>query len=106
MTVSHSPRPGRVSFMSSTAEPSTIAAPVASWGNDWCGMQVSAQAYSRSGRPIPKRVPGGALIAMLCMTMLLGLGGCVLAPVGTLEEQAKLDSVAPTFEPPVEARQL
>ena len=38
--------------------------------------------------------------------MLFGLSGCVLAPVGALEEQAKLDSVAPAFEPPVDARQL
>lgn len=50
--------------------------------------------------------PAGALIATLCMTMLLGLNGCVLAPVGTQEEQEKLNSAAPAFEPPFETRQL
>src|SRR6266567_7035879 len=71
--------PERESFVSSAAMPSTIRA---------------------------ARAPGGALIATLCMTMLLGLSGCVLAPVGTSEEEAKLNSVAPAFEPPIEARQL
>src|SRR6266567_1621553 len=71
--------PERESFVSSAAMPSTIRA---------------------------ARAPGGAVIATLCMTMLFGLSGCVLAPVGALEEQAKLDSVAPAFEPPVDARQL
>jgi outer membrane protein, heavy metal efflux system len=52
------------------------------------------------------RPPAGALIATLCMTMLLGLNGCVLAPVGTQEEQEKLNSAAPAFEPPFETRQL
>ena len=40
------------------------------------------------------------------MAMLLGLSGCVLAPEGTAEEQAKLDTASSLFEPPVEARQL
>ena len=71
--------PERESFVSSAAMPSTIRA---------------------------ARAPGGALIATLCMTILVGLSGCVLAPVGTSEEEAKLNSVAPAFEPPIEARQL
>lgn len=38
--------------------------------------------------------------------MALGLGGCVLAPPGTTEEQAKLNELSGRFEPPVEAREL
>jgi outer membrane protein TolC len=38
--------------------------------------------------------------------MLLGLTGCVLAPQGMREEEAKLASAAPLYEPPVETRQL
>lgn len=37
---------------------------------------------------------------------MLLLSGCVLAPQGTAEEQAKLDLNSPFFEPPVEAREL
>lgn len=38
--------------------------------------------------------------------MSLGLNGCVLAPPGTAEEQARLDRASAPFEAPVEARQL
>ena len=38
--------------------------------------------------------------------MSLGLGGGVLAPQGASEEEAKLNSVSPLFEPPVKARRL
>lgn len=47
--------------------------------------------------------PPAVVIAWL---MALGLSGCVLAPWGTPEEAAKLDSVSPFFEPPAEAREL
>ena len=60
----------------------------------------------RHGHPIRDRAPRGAVIAMLLMAMLSGLSGCVLAPEGTAEEQAKLDTASPLFEPPVETRQL
>lgn len=42
------------------------------------------------------------------MSLMAGLAvsGCVLAPHGTLEEQAKLESVAPIYETPVEGRPL
>lgn len=56
-------------------------------------------------RPIVARLCIRALV-IPGMAMLLGLGGCVLAPEGTVEEQAKLDANSPPFEPPVEARQL
>lgn len=42
----------------------------------------------------------------MSIAMALGLGGCVLAPPGTTEEQAKLSEVSGRFEPPVEAREL
>lgn len=43
-----------------------------------------------------------------CLGLVGGLvaSGCVLAPQGTLEEQAKLDAASPTYETPVEARPL
>jgi outer membrane protein TolC len=43
---------------------------------------------------------------LLSLTLLIGLGGCVLAPEGTADERARLDAVASRFEPPVEAREL
>jgi outer membrane protein, heavy metal efflux system len=51
---------------------------------------------------LSKRLSGFTLI----MAMVLGLGGCVLAPQGTTEEQGKLNEVSGRFEPPVEAREL
>ncbi len=44
-------------------------------------------------------------LAMPSVAMLL-LGGCVLAPEGTVEEQAKLNKQSATFEPQVDLRQL
>ena len=35
-----------------------------------------------------------------------GFAGCVLAPYGTRDEQAKLNAVSPAFEPRIEARQI
>lgn len=46
------------------------------------------------------------LRTVLLMTLLAGLSGCVLAPKGTKEEQARLDAASHPYEPPVEARQL
>lgn len=57
-------------------------------------------------RTVYRRPAGGALIIRLSMAVPLGLTGCVLAPQGTVQEQAKLDANSPLFEPPVEARQL
>ncbi|MBI2715515.1 MAG: TolC family protein [Rhizobiales bacterium] len=55
-------------------------------------------------------VPKGRLVRSLIVSasvaMTLGLAGCVLAPQGASEEEAKLNSVSPVFEPPVETRQL
>jgi cobalt-zinc-cadmium efflux system outer membrane protein len=67
---------------------------------------LAARAFCQSGHPIRDRAPRSAVIAMLSMAILLGLSGCVLAPEGTVEEQVKLDTNSPPFEPPVEARQL
>ncbi|MBI3758952.1 MAG: TolC family protein, partial [Deltaproteobacteria bacterium] len=55
---------------------------------------------------IRKRQLACSLIVSLSVAMSLGLGGCVLAPQGTSEEEAKLNSASPVFEPPVETRQL
>jgi outer membrane protein TolC len=38
--------------------------------------------------------------------LAMGLGGCVLAPQGTRDEQTKLDTASPPFEPKIEGRQL
>lgn len=46
------------------------------------------------------------LSAWLSMATALGLSGCVLAPPGTTEEQAKLSEVSGRFEPLAEARDL
>jgi cobalt-zinc-cadmium efflux system outer membrane protein len=46
------------------------------------------------------------LIVSLSLVMGLGISGCVLAPQGASEEEAKLNSVSPVFEPPIEARRL
>ena len=44
-------------------------------------------------------------MAKLSMPIFL-LSGCVLAPEGTLEERAKLNSQSGSFEPPIDVRQL
>lgn len=46
------------------------------------------------------------LTASAAALISFGLSGCVLAPQGAREEAAKLESVSPAFEPPVEARRL
>ncbi|MGD9657932.1 MAG: TolC family protein, partial [Methylocystis sp.] len=53
-----------------------------------------------------KRPHGFILSASLGLAMILGLGGCVLAPPGATEEEAKLEEASGRFEPPVEAREL
>jgi outer membrane protein TolC len=53
-----------------------------------------------------KRPRGFMLSALLSMAMAFWLGGCVLAPPGTREEQTKLGEVSGRFEPPLEAREL
>ncbi|WP_245283163.1 TolC family protein [Bradyrhizobium sp. WSM2793] len=40
------------------------------------------------------------------MAGLLALGGCTLAPPGTIEEQAKVEKLSTMFEPPLEPDQL
>src|SRR6516162_1396726 len=54
-------------------------------------------------RPAVARFYQGLAIPSLAMLLL---SGCVLAPEGTAEEHAKLDSNSPLFEPPIEARDL
>jgi cobalt-zinc-cadmium efflux system outer membrane protein len=48
-----------------------------------------------------RRYLGGIAIGVA-----MGLSGCVLAPRGTVDEQAKLDKVSSSFEQPIENRQL
>lgn len=48
----------------------------------------------------------GALILMLSLEIGGELGGCVMSPRGTSDEQARLGRVAPSFEPPIDTRQL
>ena len=43
---------------------------------------------------------------LLTLSVATGLSGCVLAPHGTGDEQAKLNAASPPFEPRIEARQL
>jgi len=50
--------------------------------------------------------PRCILIMGLGFMVFMGLSGCVLAPQGTLDEQAKLGVASPLFEPPVETRDL
>ncbi len=60
----------------------------------------------------PKPVGGRKLFLTVCRALAItlgiatGIGGCVLAPQGTGDEHAKLNSAAPPFEPRIEARQL
>lgn len=42
-----------------------------------------------------QRAPGVAVIVTIGMALLSGLSGCVLAPEGAAEEQAKLDAFSP-----------
>ncbi len=48
----------------------------------------------------------GAAILALSITIGAALGGCVLTPRGTTDEQARLGRAAPSFEPPIDTRQL
>jgi outer membrane protein, heavy metal efflux system len=45
-------------------------------------------------------------VLIFAFGLATGLGGCVLAPHGTRDEQAKLNAASPPFEPRIEARQL
>lgn len=47
-----------------------------------------------------------AVILTLSLAIGVGLGGCVMSPRGTSDEQARLGRVAPSFEPPIDTRQL
>ena len=44
--------------------------------------------------------------ACLVAALAIALGGCALIPKGTTEERARLESVAPRYEPPVTEREL
>ncbi len=55
---------------------------------------------------VVKRPRSSGRLASIGLALSLGLSGCVLAPRGTTEEQAKLDSASSVFEKPLEARQL
>jgi len=46
------------------------------------------------------------LILIFSLTISAGLGGCVLAPPGVVEEEAKLREVSGNLEAPIEARDL
>jgi outer membrane protein TolC len=50
---------------------------------------------------MPLRVQGAAPLLLA-----IGLGGCVLAPAGTADEQAKVQAASAPFEKPIEAREL
>ena len=58
----------------------------------------------RSGGRSASSCAGRVLIFTLGLAT--GLDGCVLAPQGTRDEQAKLNAASPFFEPRIEARQL
>ncbi len=45
-------------------------------------------------------------ILIVTIGLVTELGGCVLAPHGTRDEQAKLKTASPPFEPRIEARQI
>lgn len=71
------------------------------------GFAFSLAAHQGRNRLMSKKRPlADRLIACASLALALGLGGCVLAPPGTVEEQAKLDEVSGRFEPPVETREL
>jgi outer membrane protein TolC len=57
------------------------------------------------GKPVAMRVILLTKFAILVFGLLL-LSGCVLAPEGTKQEQAKLDHNGQAYEPPVEKRAL
>lgn len=52
------------------------------------------------------RPPTLFVIGCVITAVAPALGGCVLAPPGTTEEQARLHEVSERFEPPVEDREL
>ena len=45
-------------------------------------------------------------VLIFTLALATGLAGCVLAPQGTRDEQAKLNAASPPFEPQIGARQL
>ncbi len=45
-------------------------------------------------------------VLIFTLGLATGLSGCVLAPHGTRDEQAKLNTASPPFEPRIEARQI
>ncbi len=53
-----------------------------------------------------RKSPAYKLTRWLSLATILGFGGCVLAPPGVVEEQAKLNDAGGPFEPPIEAREL
>jgi hypothetical protein len=56
-----------------------------------------------NSRPISGAVAAGVVCVIL--TIGAGLGGCVLKPQGTTEEQTRLGLASPPFEPLIETRQ-
>src|SRR5450759_2874715 len=52
------------------------------------------------------RLACGYRVLILTLGLATGLIGCVLAPRGTRDEQAKLHTASPPFEPRIEARQI
>jgi hypothetical protein len=66
-------------------------------------------ATGRSCAPKLGRTDGKLHYAVLVSVLTVtgaGLVGCVLAPQGTTQERSKLSSVASSFEPPIDTRQL
>jgi outer membrane protein, heavy metal efflux system len=57
-----------------------------------------------NSRPISGAVVAG--VACVILTIGTGLGGCVLKPPGTTEEQTRLGFASPPFEPLIETRHL
>jgi cobalt-zinc-cadmium efflux system outer membrane protein len=45
-------------------------------------------------------------VLIFTVAFAAGLGGCVLTPAGTGDEQVKLGAASPPFEPRIEARQI
>ena len=60
----------------------------------------------RARQSMCNRAPARNLVLELNVALSLALGGCSLAPQGTMEEEAKLAKFSTIFEPPLQADQL